>query len=98
MLDRVPSAGAAVVTGRPAAVFEAELGERVLPVLPEEVLVQPGGEVVPREHLVLVPVAVDGVLQGEAGGSETVEPQVEAEVFRPLLERAAVAPHVLDDP
>ena len=44
----VAGAGAAVVAGRPPAVGQAELGEGVPPVLPQEVPVQAGREVVPR--------------------------------------------------
>ena len=64
VLDAVAGAGAAVVAGRPAAVLEADLGEGVAPVLPEEVLVEPGREVVPRQHLVLGAVAVDSTSRG----------------------------------
>ena len=59
VLDAVAGAGAAVVARGPAAVLEADLGEGVAPVLPEEVLVEPGREVVPRQGLVLGAVAVD---------------------------------------
>jgi hypothetical protein len=57
VLDAVAGARAAVVAGRPAAIFEADLVEGVAPVLPEEVLVQARREVVPREHLVFGAVA-----------------------------------------
>ena len=98
VLDAVAGAGAAVVAGRPAAVLEADLGQGVAPVLPEEVLVQAGREVVPR-----------AAPRPRCGGGrrtsrpsrpwrlEGVEPEVEVEVLGPLLEGAAVAPHVLDD-
>ena len=56
---RVAGAGAAVVAGGPAAVLEADLVEGVAPVLPEEVLVETGREVVPGQDLVLGAVAVD---------------------------------------
>ena len=46
-------ADAAVEAGDPAAVVELALGERVLPVRPEPLLVEPGVEVVPGQHLVL---------------------------------------------
>src|SRR3954452_14541182 len=48
-------ADAAVVAGRPAAVFDFLRLERVLPVVPEPVLVQPGVQVVPGQHLWLKP-------------------------------------------
>ena len=67
VLDAVAGAGAAVVAGGPAAVRQADLGEGVAPVLPEEVLVQAGREVVPRQDLVLGAVAVDVPLEVEAG-------------------------------
>ena len=46
-------ADAAVEARRPAAVLDLDLVERVLPVLPEPVLVQAGVEVVPGQHLVV---------------------------------------------
>src|SRR5918995_467008 len=52
VLERVVGAHAAVVTRRPAAVGKAVLVQRGLPVLPEEVSVQPGRDVVPGEDLV----------------------------------------------
>ena len=97
VLDAVAGAGAAVVAGRPAAVGQADLGQRVLPVLPQEVLVEAGRDVVPRQDLVLGAVAVDVPLEVEAVVGHGLEPQVEAEVLAPLLERAAPPPHLLDD-
>src|SRR5947199_3857163 len=52
VFDAVAGAGAAVVARRPPAVLHAGLGQRVLPVLPEEVLVQAGRHMSPREDLV----------------------------------------------
>ena len=97
VLDAVAGAGPAVVAGGPPAVGQAVLGQGVLPVLPQEVAVEAGREVVPGQHLVLGAVAVDGVLEGHPVGGEGVGPQVEVEVLGPLLEGAAVAPHLLDD-
>ena len=97
VLDGVAGAGAAVVAGGPAAVLEAQLVERVAPVLPEEVLVEPGGDVVPGQDLVLVAVAVDVPLDVEPVAGHGLVPGVLAEVLAPLLERAAGAPDVLDD-
>ncbi len=96
VLEAVAGAHAAVVAGRPAAVLEAALGQRGLPVLPEEVAVEPGGDVVPRQHLVLGAVAVDVPVDGEALGGHGVLPAAEVEHLAPLLERAALPPHPLD--
>src|SRR5205807_3474628 len=72
-------------------------GERVLPVLPEEVLVQAGADVVPGKHLVVGAVAGDVPVDGEAVPRHGLLPQPQVEVLAPLLEDAAPAPHVLDD-
>src|SRR6266542_4601262 len=64
-------ADAAVEAGRPPAVVLLELGERVLPVVPQPLLVQAGVEVIPGQYLVgvaflrRVPVEVD-VLQARS--------------------------------
>src|SRR5690606_581169 len=89
-------AGAAVVAGGPPAVGQADLGERVLPVLPQEILVEAGRDVVPRQDLVLGAVPVDVPVDVEAVVGHGLEPQVEAEVLAPLLDRAAAAPRLLD--
>ena len=96
VLDAEAGAGAAVVAGRPAAVLEADLGQGVAPVLPQEVLVEAGRDVVPREHLVLGAVAVDDLLEAEPVALEGLEPEVEVEVLGPLLEAAAPPPDLLD--
>src|SRR5215475_15940229 len=49
-------ADAAVVARRPPAVVQLLLGERLLPVGPQPLAVQPGVQVVPREHLGLAPL------------------------------------------
>ena len=92
VLDAVAGAGAAVVARGPAAVGQADLGEGVLPVHPEEVLVQAGGEVVPGQDLVLGAVPVDVPVGVEAALGHGVEPQALVEVLAPLLEHAAAAP------
>src|SRR5690606_1465463 len=97
VFEPVAGARAAVVAGRPAAVRQPDLGERVTPVLQEEVLVQPGRDMVPGEDFVLVTVAVDVPVEVEAGTGDGVDPEVVAEVLAPLLEDAAPAPDVLDD-
>ena len=96
MFDSVARAGAAVVTGCPTAVFQAQFIEGVAPVLPQEVLVQPCREVVPRKHLVLGAVTVDVPVDIAAVDCHGLEPEVVVEVLRPLLERAAPAPDILD--
>lgn len=97
VLDAVAGAGAAVVARDPAAVLEADLVEGIPPVLPEEVLVQPGGEVVPGQCLVLMAMAVYVVLEGHAVACHGVGPELQVEVLAPLLEDPAVSPDVLDD-
>ena len=72
------------------------LGQRVLPVAPEEVPVQPGRDVVPGQGLVLGPVAVAHLLEAQALGGQRLLPQREVEVLGPLLERAAGPPDPLD--
>src|SRR3954469_5345039 len=61
-------ADAAVEARGPAAVVLLVLAQRVLPVLPEPILVEARVEVVPREHLGLVALA----------GGEPVEVDAEA--------------------
>ena len=75
----------------------ARLGEGVPPVLPEEVLVQAGREVVPRQHLVLGAVAVHVPVDREPAAAMASVPEVEPEALAPLLEGAAGPPDVLDD-
>src|SRR5262245_59356248 len=76
---------ATVEAGRPPAVVLLVLAQRVLPVLPEPLLVQAGVEVIPRQHLVLVPLAggepvqVDAVCRQYVGG--LVGPPPEREVL-----------------
>src|SRR3712207_433320 len=91
-----------VVAGGPPAVGDLLLGQRVLPVVPEPLLVQPGVQVVPGQDLVLaalaggVPVEVDaeGLELGGRGGG----PALVGEVLAPAVEPAALAPHPLDHP
>ena len=67
VLEGVVGAHPAVVAGRPPAIGEPVLGEGGLPVVPQEVVVQPGGDVVPRQHLVAgavpghVPVGIEAL-------------------------------------
>ena len=89
VLERVVGAHPAVVAGGPPAVGEAVRGQGRLPVVPEEVAVQTGGDVVPREDLVLGAVPGDVPVGVEALGRHGVEPAVEHEALAPLLERAA---------
>ena len=97
VLERVVGAHPAVVAGGPPAVGEPVRGQRRLPVVPEEVAVQAGGDVVPREDLVVGAVPGDVPVGVEALGRHRVEPAVELEALAPLLERAAGAPDALDD-
>src|SRR6266566_2706378 len=89
-------ADAAVEARRPAAVVLLVLRQRVLPVGPEPVLVQPGVQVVPGQHLGLaafpggVPVEVDpGVFAG-------LYPPLVREVLRPAVEAPAQLPDPAD--
>ena len=50
-------ADAAVEAGCPTAIVLLEFGQRVLPVVPEPLLVQAGVEVIPRQRLIGVPLA-----------------------------------------
>src|SRR5689334_2677943 len=94
-------AHAAVEARRPPAVVLLELGERVLPVLPEPLLVQPGVEMVPGQNLVLVALAcgepghVDAVPREHLGRG--LRPPLEREVLGPAVEPAALLPDPSDD-
>src|SRR3712207_9497292 len=78
------------------------LGQGLLPVVPEPLLVQPGVQVVPGQDLVLaalagrVPVEVDA--EGRELGGRGGGPALEGEVLAPAVEPAALAPHPLDHP
>ena len=76
--------------------------EGVLPVRPQPVLVEAGVEVVPGQHLVVVPLARGEPGEVDAGAVESAlgrgDPAVVGEVLAPAVEAAAVAPHLLDDP
>src|SRR5262245_51594925 len=92
VLQRVPRAHPAVVARRPPTIGEPVLGQRGLPVAPEEVAVQAGGDVIPREHFVLGAVARHVPVGVEALDGHGLQPTVEPEVLAPLLERAARTP------
>src|SRR3954470_20496220 len=81
VLDAVAGACTAVVARRPPAIGEAQLGERVPPVLPQEVLVEPGGEVVPRQYLVLGAMAVGVPVDRQAVLFHGVLPEADVEVL-----------------
>src|SRR5664280_3488928 len=93
-----PETGArpAVVAGGPPTVLQTVVGQCIEPVLPQEVAVQAGREVVPGQHLALGPVPVDAVLEGQLVRSQGIRPQQQIEVLGPFLEGPAVAPHLLD--
>src|SRR3712207_7086358 len=95
-------ADAAVVAGGPPAVGDLLLAERLLPVVPEPLLVEPRVQVVPGQDLVLgalaggEPVEVDAERRQLPGGGR--RPPVVGEVLAPAVEPAALAPHPLDHP
>src|SRR5262249_60309598 len=91
-----PGPHGTVVAGRPATVLPPGLGGGCLPVLPQEVGVEPGRDVGPGQHLVLGAVAVHVPVDREPLGGHGVLPQVERELLAPLLERAARPPYALD--
>ena len=97
MLDAVAGAHTAVVAGRPPAVRDTGPPQRVLPVLPEEVAVEPGRDVVPGQHLVVGAVPVHVPVDREAVAGHGGLPEGEVEVLRPFLEDAARPPDVLED-
>src|SRR6185437_6173540 len=97
VLQAEPGAGAAVVAGGPPAVLEAGAGQGLLPVLPQEVPVEAGGDVVPRQGLVGVTVPVHHLVEGQPLGGQGLFPAGQVEVLGPFLEGAAVPPHPLDD-
>src|SRR6478609_3454222 len=94
-------ADAAVEARGPAAVLDLDLLQRVLPVLPEPVLVEAAVQVVPGQHLLVgalaggVPVDVDaGAGQALLGGGD---PALVREVLAPAVEAAAVLVDGPDD-
>src|SRR6476661_1626769 len=97
MLDRVARADTAVVARRPAAILDARLSECGLPVVPQEVGVQAGGDVRPGQHLVLGAVAIHVPVDREAVRGHRLVPPGDVEALGPLLECAAGPPDVLDD-
>ena len=96
MLDAVAGARSAVIAGRPPAVLEADLVESIAPVLPQEVLVEPGRQVIPGKHLVEGAVAVHPGVDVDPAGVRGGLPPLQVEVLGPLLEGASVPPHMLD--
>ena len=93
-------AHAAVEARRPPAVILLVLVERVLPVLPEPVLVQSRVQVVPRQDLQLVPlpggvpVQIHTVLGQDLLGR--VDPALVREVLAPAVEAPPGLPHPAD--
>src|SRR5581483_7120689 len=94
-------ADAAVVAGRPPAVVDLDPADRVLPVGPHPVLVEPGVEVVPRQHLGEVALAGGVPVEAHRCAGEDLGraplPALEGEVLAPAVEAAAVLPHPADD-
>src|SRR5690606_8377867 len=84
----------------PAAIALLDLGQRRLPVLPQPVLVEPGVEVVPWQHLRLpalpsrVPIQVHAVGRQHLRGG--VHPTLEGEILTPTVEPATGLPHPPD--
>src|SRR5947209_10395757 len=97
VLERVIGAHAAVVTRCPPAVRKAVLVQRGLPVLPEEIAMQPGRDVIPGQDLIGGAVPCHVPVGVEALGCHRVEPAAEVEALAPLLERPAVPPDAFDD-
>ena len=58
---------------------------------------EPGRDVVPRQHFVLGPVPRDEPVGIETLCRHGIEPASELEVLRPLLKGAAGSPDALDD-
>src|SRR5690606_38952583 len=93
-----------VVAGSPPAVLDVDRVrvERVLPVLPQPVLVEPGVEVVPGQHLVVAAFAGGEPVEVNAGAAESTlcgrHPALVGKVLAPAVEAATVAPGLLDDP
>src|SRR5882762_9419672 len=94
-------ADAAVVAGGPPAVIELGLVERVLPIGPEPLLVQPRVEVIPRQDFLLAPLAgaVPGKTDAEVGQylPGRLLPPLVGEILAPPVEAATVCPHPTDD-
>ena len=88
----------AVVAGSPPTIGEPMRGQGRLPVLPQEVLVETGRDVVPRQDLVLGAVAGHVPVGVETLGVHRIDPAVELEPLAPLLERPARSPDAFDDP
>src|SRR3954469_9067558 len=83
-------ADAAVVAGGPPTVVDLDLAQRVLPVLPHPVLVEPGVEVVPGQHLGVLTLAggvpVEPDRRAGEDGLARGGPVVVGEVLAPAVE------------
>jgi hypothetical protein len=98
VLDAVPRAHPAVVARGPAAIGDPACSQRRLPVVPQEVLVEPGrecahGSTSPRSRWRCTYQSSD-----RPSAVQRVGPSAQVEVLAPLLERAAGPPHPLDHP
>src|SRR5262249_57484665 len=96
VLDGGGGTGGGVGGRGPPRMGEAHLGEGVAPVLPQEILVETGGDVVPRKDFVVGAMAVDVPVDRKTVLLHRVLPACEVELLGPLLERPAAAPHSLD--
>src|SRR6185312_17466381 len=87
-------AHAAVEARRPAAVVLLTCGQRVLPVVPAPVALQPGVEVVPGQHLVTVALTGGEPVERDAErfelGGAGVDPALVGEVLGPAVEATAL--------
>src|SRR5207248_10239977 len=83
VLDAELRTGAAVVAGCPPTVLHAGGSQGVLPVVPQEVLVEPGADVGPREQLVTAALAVHVPVDGESVPGHGVLPHGQVELLAP---------------
>ncbi len=97
MLDPITSARATVVAGRPPAILKAQLVKRIAPVVPKEVLVKPGIEMIPREDFVFFSMPVGEELNRQPTIGHRSVPFFDVEVLAPFLERAAFAPYLFNN-
>src|SRR5207248_3339229 len=93
-------AHAAVITRCPPAVVDLDLADRVLPVLPQPVLVEAGVEVVPRQHFGLLALTGRVPVERQRCAGEDLRaralPPLEREVLAPAVEPATVRPDATD--
>src|SRR5262245_10123545 len=81
VFDAVAGAHPAVVARGPAAVLDPAGVERRLPVVPQEVLVQPGAQMVPRQDLTGRAMSVHVPVEGESLRLHRLGPAREGEAL-----------------